>query len=244
LGALKVGHPVALTLPFRLSIADLRISWTRTVRESDGVLAAARRLHVLSGPRLRSAALLSVGIVTVAAIVSNLVAVGSGSARGFVDMSLRVAPATTQSGGSARSDMAKRLSAPPANAVDQAAEELKREVERAGLLNVTIDASGGVVMARGSVEPGVAAQWQSIQQWFDERFKGEVMLVNGVVLKAEKLPSSLAIEGVWRGPQSHLVIRGQKYLEGAMLDNGWTIQRIEVERVVLSRDGRLVAVRY
>lgn len=125
-----------------------------------------------------------------------------------------------------------------------AAEALRAEVERLGLLNVIVDAGAGIVTAGGTVEPGTAARWQSVQQWFDEQFAGEVTLVNGVSVKAEKLPVALGIEAVWRGEPSHLIIRGQKYLEGAVLDGGWVIQRIESERVVLERDGRMVAVRY
>ncbi|MDI4231938.1 hypothetical protein OZ411_03810 [Bradyrhizobium sp. Arg237L] len=243
-GALKVGHPVTVTLPFELSIAGVVMSWTRAASKSNTALAAARDLRLLSGGRLRSAAVLSVAVVIVAAIASNLAAVATGSAGSFIDLSLHPPMSAAPSGGSARPERAAQLSAQPAGAIKDAAEELTREVEKVGLLNVTVEAGSGVVMARGSVEPGVVGQWQNVQQWFDQRFKGEVLLVNGVAVKAEKLPSSLAIEAVWRGAQSHLVIRGQKYLEGAILDDGWTIQHIEAERVVLKRDGRLVAVRY
>lgn len=249
-GTLRVGRAMTVALPFELSIAALRMSWSRAACKSDTILtaslAASRGLRRLSGVRLRSAAALGVAAVTVAVITSNIVAAGSGPAGHFVDMGPHLATGTaaTETGGSARLGLAAQMSAPTGAAINDAAEQLKSEVERAGLLNVTVGASSGVVMAQGTVEPGVVGQWQNVQQWFDERFKGEVVLVNGVAVKAEKVPSSLAIEGVWRGPQSHLVIRGQKYLEGAMLDDGWTIQRIEAERVVLKRDGRLVAVRY
>jgi type III secretion protein D len=131
--------------------------------------------------------------------------------------------------------------APPAL---DAARALQAELERVGLLNVVIDAGPGIVTAAGTIEPSTAVRWQSVQQWFDERFAGEITSVNSVGVKAEKLPVSLGIEAVWRGDQSHLIIRGQKYLEGAVLEGGWSIHRIEAERVILQRDGRLVAVRY
>jgi type III secretion protein D len=127
---------------------------------------------------------------------------------------------------------------------EDAARALQAEVERLGLLNVVVEAGSGIVTAAGTIEPSTAARWQNVQQWFDETFAGEITLVNGVSVKAERLPVSLGIEAVWRGEQSHLIIRGQKYLEGAVLDGGWTIHRIEPERVVLQRDGRLVAVKY
>ena len=130
------------------------------------------------------------------------------------------------------------------DAVKAAADEMRAEVERAGLLNVLIEPGSGIVAATGTIDPKAAAQWQTVQRWFDERFEGDITLVNGVSVRAEKVPGSLSIEGVWRGPHPHLLIRGQKYLEGATLDGGWSIERIEAEKVLLRREGKLVAVRY
>lgn len=133
---------------------------------------------------------------------------------------------------------------PARNGGEVAAEALRVEIEKAGFLNVTVAPGAGVVTATGTVEPTATSRWQGVQQWFDERFGGEVTLVNGVTVKADKLPVSLAIEAVWRGQHPHLIIRGQKYLEGALIEGGWAIQRIETERVLLQREGRLVAVKY
>lgn len=245
-GKLKTGRPMMVTLPFELSIGNVSMSWTGPVGQPDTALAVPRDLRRFSGARVRSAAIVSVVAVSVAAAASNLVAAGPGSAGSFVDVNLRQAVAGASSGtvGSAKPERAQRRAAPQADLINKAGEELKVEIEKAGLLNIAVDARSGIVMTRGTVEPGAAGRWQTIEQWFDQRFKGEVLLVNAVAVKAEKVPSSLAIEAVWRGAQSHLVIRGQKYLEGAMLDDGWSIQRIEAERVVLERGGRLVAVRY
>ncbi|MCA6116468.1 hypothetical protein J6524_16400 [Bradyrhizobium sp. WSM 1738] len=128
--------------------------------------------------------------------------------------------------------------------VKAAADAMRAEVERMGILNVLIEPGVGIVAATGTIDPKAAAQWQTVQRWFDERFEGDITLVNGVSIKAEKVPVSLSIEGVWRGDHPHLLIRGQKYLEGALLDGGWAIERIEAERVLLRREGKLVAVRY
>jgi hypothetical protein len=128
--------------------------------------------------------------------------------------------------------------------VKAAADAMRAEVERMGILNVLIEPGVGIVAATGTIDPKAAAQWQTVQRWFDERFEGDITLVNGVSIKTEKVPVSLSIEGVWRGDHPHLLIRGQKYLEGAMLDGGWAIERIEAEKVLLRREGKLVAVRY
>ncbi|GLS46842.1 SctD/MshK family protein [Methylobacterium brachythecii] len=129
-------------------------------------------------------------------------------------------------------------------ALEKASNALKRDVELAGLLNVSAEPSAGAVSANGTIEPSMLGRWQAIQQSFDERFAGEITLVNSVAVKAEKLPASLGIEGVWRGPQPYIVVRGQRYLVGAIVDGGWAIRAIDRDRVMLERDGRLVAMRF
>lgn len=139
---------------------------------------------------------------------------------------------------------AKPAARPSKAPIDAAAEVLKEEAARAGLLNVHVSAGGGAVTASGSIEPGMTARWESLQKGFDERFAGDVTLVNSVAVKAEKLPASLGIEGVWRGAQPYILIRGQRYLVGAVVDGGWVIREIERDRVMLEREGRLVAMRF
>lgn len=128
--------------------------------------------------------------------------------------------------------------------VEAAATALSRQVRAAGLLNVHVSAGGGAVSATGTIEPAMASRWEGLQKDFDERFVGEITLVNSVAVKAEKLPASLGIEGVWRGAQPYIVIRGQRYLVGAVVDGGWAIRGIEADRVMLEREGRLVAMRF
>nr|WP_249799546.1 MULTISPECIES: FHA domain-containing protein [unclassified Bradyrhizobium] len=125
-----------------------------------------------------------------------------------------------------------------------AAEVLKQEIDKAGLLDIRVGSGPGFVSAEGKVTPATVAKWQELQQWFDGRTYGAVTLVNGVIVKEEKQPSSIAIEAVSRGPQPYLLVGGQKYFVGALLADGWAVTRIEDGRVLLSRNGRVVAVPY
>jgi type III secretion protein D len=141
-------------------------------------------------------------------------------------------------------DIGRTAPAPSQRSLETATASLRAAVEGAGLLNVHLSSSGGAVSASGTVEPAQARRWEALQKEFDERFVGEVTLVNSVAVKAEKLPASLGIEGVWRGPQPYIVVRGQRYLVGAVVDGGWAIRGIEADRVMLEREGRLVAMRF
>jgi hypothetical protein len=138
---------------------------------------------------------------------------------------------------------AGRKPARPRPAPDEVVKALKRELEEAGLLNIAVEAGSGVVAASGTVTPDAAAQWLVLQRRFDERYLGEITLINDVAVQAEQLPA-LQIEAVWRGPNPHLIIRGEKYPEGSVLESGWAVKHIEAERVVLERHGRRVTIRY
>ncbi len=100
------------------------------------------------------------------------------------------------------------------------------------------------VTATGSVEPALATRWEALQRAFDERVLGEVTLVNSVAVRTERQPVSLSIEGVWQGAQPYIVLRGQRYFVGALVEGGWAIRAIDQDRVMLERDGRLVAMRF
>ncbi|WGD51304.1 hypothetical protein QA641_38470 [Bradyrhizobium sp. CB1650] len=131
-----------------------------------------------------------------------------------------------------------------ARAADGIAESLRQQVARAGLLDIKIGAGLGVVTAEGTITPSLVAKWKEIQQWFDHQTNGTPTLVNAVTVKEEKMPSSIAVQAVWRGSEPYLLIAGQKYFVGALLSNGWTVDRIEDGRVLLSRNGRSAALPY
>lgn len=127
---------------------------------------------------------------------------------------------------------------------EKAAQALKEQIERTGLLNIHVTSGAGVVTAEGTIPPILEPDWQNLQKWFDHRYTSSLTLVNGVSVREEKLPSSIAVEAVWQGPQPYLLIRGQKYFVGAMLDDGWTIHRIEDDRVLLRNEERMAAVKF
>ncbi|MDF0522226.1 hypothetical protein GPL17_33960 [Bradyrhizobium yuanmingense] len=134
--------------------------------------------------------------------------------------------------------------APDAPTTDAAAARLQEQVDRAGLFNIKVRSEPGVVAADGTVTPASLPKWREVQERFDHERNGAYVLVNAVAIKEEKTPSSISVEAVWRGSEPYLVIAGQKHFVGALLNNGWTVNGIDERRVLLSRNGRLVAVPY
>ncbi|MDF0497178.1 SctD/MshK family protein [Bradyrhizobium yuanmingense] len=135
-------------------------------------------------------------------------------------------------------------STPDAPTADAAAARLQEEVDRAGLLDIKVRSESGVVAADGTVTRASLTKWREVQERFDHDRKGAYVLINAVAVKEEKSPTAISVEAVWRGSEPYVVIAGQKYFVGAMLNNGWTVNGIDERRVLLSRNGRLVAVPY
>jgi hypothetical protein len=251
---LATGERRTVTAPLQMHIGAAQLRFSRSddagARSQSGVFGLSMtRSRVLMGAGL-------VSIVSIALMMHSLADVPISQRAGAIHADLRQtllasANPTDIALPEAAKDAVVReresgINIPnlASDAVNAAADAMRAEVERMGILNVVIEPGAGIVAATGTIDPKAAPQWQTVQRWFDERFEGDITLVNGVSVKAEKTPVALSIEGVWRGPHPHLMIRGQKYLEGAMVDGGWAIERIEAEKVLLRREGKLVAVRY
>ncbi|UPJ51782.1 hypothetical protein IVB30_10790 [Bradyrhizobium sp. 200] len=252
---LATGARQIVATPLRMNIGAVQLHFSRAGDpnpQSQGSLfgVSMPRSRLLMGAGLVS--IVSIGLMmhsladvpiaqTAGALHADLRQTLLASAANTTDIPLvtvaRAAVPREREGGLAIPDLAS-------DTVKAAADAMRAEIERMGILNVVVEPGAGIVAATGTIDPKAAAQWQTVQRWFDERFEGDITLVNGVTVKTEKVPVSLSIEGVWRGDHPHLLIRGQKYLEGAMLDGGWAIERIEPEKVLLRREGKLVAVRY
>ncbi|MDA9408835.1 SctD/MshK family protein [Bradyrhizobium sp. CCBAU 45384] len=181
-------------------------------------------------------------IVALSLILLSSVAIGT--------VSIIFAPGDRVVAPSTESSRAVEIAAKPtvehfdARAANDMAASLRQQIEREGLLDVKIGHGPGVVTAEGTIAPDLVAKWKEIQQWFDRQTNGIPTLVNAVTVKEEKMPSSIAVQAVWRGSDPYLLIAGQKYFVGALLSNGWTVDRIEDGRVLLSRNGRSAALPY
>ncbi|PVE21678.1 hypothetical protein DC522_25310 [Microvirga sp. KLBC 81] len=222
---IAAGERVVVSLPVIIHAGAMSIRWSVRDSTEAGSIGMARvpiwaRATVLLG---------SLGIGTLSAMFFYPASVGVPSA----DSPPAVKPVPRLT-----------INHPDDRAAHTAAQVLQEEVDRAGLPTITVGSGPGVVTAEGSVTPALVARWQEVQQWFDHRTNGALTLVNGVSVREEKAPPSIAVEAVWRGTQPYLVVSGQKYFVGAALNDGWTVDQFQDRRVLLSRHGRLAAIPY
>ena len=189
------------------------------------VLRAGDTVFTVSGPaRPRSRA------VWLLAIPAALIATGVGALGGLASPGRTPPPPIDAPRAAA--------DAPP---VARAAAELSERVRANGLgEQIRVEAAGGAVVAEGALGGPDLARWSENQVWFDSRYKGSVPLVNRVREAAPDERPDLQLRAVSTGQVPYLITRsGDRYVEGAVV-NGWTIEQIAADKVVLSRGGRRV----
>lgn len=123
----------------------------------------------------------------------------------------------------------------------EAADALRERLRQAGLAGqITLTASSGAVVAEGQLPGPDLARWAEHQLWFDGRYKGALSLVNRVREAPPSERPNLQLRAVSTGQVPYLIVaNGDRYVENAVVD-GWTIEQISPDKVVLSRNGRRV----
>lgn len=123
----------------------------------------------------------------------------------------------------------------PAARLDQ----LRAQLDRAGLPTLSITAAENAVTVRGSVDDAQRLRWIEVQHWYDRTWGNQPLLRNEVALLPPARAPRVHFQAVWLGPQPYVINdRGRRLYPGAALDDGWVLQRIESDRVVLVRDSK------
>jgi hypothetical protein len=133
----------------------------------------------------------------------------------------------------------------PLPRIDEAERELKARLASAKLSAARVDAAGGRLAVSGQIGRQDVAAWTAIQQWFDQTYGDHLVLTTTVTVADGKAAPVLQPQAIWYGERAYVVAAdGVRYYEGAVLENGWTIQSIGADRILLSRDGQTTALTY
>ncbi|HET6467208.1 MAG TPA: type III secretion system inner membrane ring subunit SctD [Geminicoccaceae bacterium] len=99
------------------------------------------------------------------------------------------------------------------------------------------------ITARGTARPEEMQLWAQLQESFDERFGRYLKIVSqvGETRREMALPGvQLNVRAIGFGELPFVILGdGEKYLEGSVLTDGWTILKIGRSEIVLSRGGQL-----
>ena len=130
--------------------------------------------------------------------------------------------------------------------VADAGRKLTERFSASGLTGLRVNAAGGQVVVTGSITKQQTGAWTEAQQWFDEAYRGRLVLVANVTPTDAKKPAPvLNVQAVWFGERPYVITtEGNRYYKGAFLDNGWMIKDIVDGRILLAKDGETLALVY
>ncbi|WP_437880814.1 SctD/MshK family protein [Pseudomonas sp. LRF_L74] len=124
-------------------------------------------------------------------------------------------------------------------APENAAQALRGHLDQAGLQHLQLDAQGSYLQVSGEVGVREMEQWRATQRWFDETYGRTHLLHGAVSLRSAPAAPRVRFQAVWNGDKPYVIgERGQRLYPGAALSDGWLLERIEAERIILARDGQ------
>lgn len=133
----------------------------------------------------------------------------------------------------------------PQATADEAAAQLVARLKSVNIQSLKVSTADKRVVINGSLTKREAPAWTSVQQWFDESYGGRLVLTANVAIGEGKSAPALRLQAIWFGERPYVITEeGAHFYEGALLDNGWILQRIAEDRVVLEREGESLALTY
>jgi type III secretion system YscD/HrpQ family protein len=122
---------------------------------------------------------------------------------------------------------------------------LEEQLRKAGFgeaIRLRLEANKKIT-ARGNVRSEEMPAWTAIQADFDRSYGRYLEIVPQVTesRRDQALPGvQLNVRAIGFGDLPYVILGdGEKYLEGSVLTDGWTIQRIRPREIVLSKGGQL-----
>jgi hypothetical protein len=129
--------------------------------------------------------------------------------------------------------------------VEEAATQLIAKLKSVNINALRVTAGDRRVVVAGSLTKREGESWTSVQQWFDETYAGRVVLTANVAIGDSKSAPSLRLQAIWFGERPYVITEeGAHFYEGALLENGWVLQKIADDRIVLEREGEALALTY
>ena len=133
-----------------------------------------------------------------------------------------------------------------AQSAEAAARELSTRLDAANIRTLRVSTADGRVAVAGKVTKEEAVSWAAIQQWFDQAYGGGIVLTTDIGAAGEgRAMPALQLQAIWYGENPYIVTAGgERYFQGAVLDNGWIIREIGEDRLLLGKGGETVALTY
>lgn len=125
----------------------------------------------------------------------------------------------------------------------RAADAFRERLDAAGLGQLGVSVSAGVVVVSGSLTATQREAWLAQRRWFDDT--QSATLTVDVRRDVENQPMPRRPTAVFAGDAAFIIdSSGELRRPGAVTSDGWTVRTIEKLRVALEKGGRTIVVEY
>ncbi|MGC2779011.1 MAG: EscD/YscD/HrpQ family type III secretion system periplasmic domain-containing protein [Bradyrhizobium sp.] len=147
--------------------------------------------------------------------------------------------------GGAPASLREPIPATAGISIQAAALALGQRLSAVGLSAIDVSTTSDAVTAKGLVDPSVVHAWYETREWFDQTFGTAVVLTSKVETRPiPQAATPLSVQSVWAGKTPYVIDqRGQKYFQGAQVNDGWSIERIEQGRITLRRSAQVFVLK-
>ncbi|MCL2715539.1 MAG: hypothetical protein FWD68_13375 [Alphaproteobacteria bacterium] len=137
------------------------------------------------------------------------------------------------------------INSPPVVTTDQAAQELTARIASANIRTLKVASNIDRLTVSGTLTKPQAIEWAAIQQWFDQNYGSHIVLaINITDIDGRAMPR-LQLQAIWHGEHPYIITAdGQHYYRGAVIENGWIVQEIADDRLVLAKGADTVTLKY
>jgi hypothetical protein len=127
----------------------------------------------------------------------------------------------------------------------QAARELDARLRAAKFRTLQVNAIDGRLVVSGRLIKQQLPRWAAIRQWFDQTYGSGVVLTANVTADGGPAMPTLQLQAIWYGDRPYIIAaHGERYYQGAVLDNGWIVRQIGEHHLVLAKAGDTVVLNY
>jgi type III secretion system (T3SS) inner membrane Yop/YscD-like protein/type III secretion system (T3SS) inner membrane Yop/CscD-like protein len=230
------GHGCRLRLPFELSLGGASMRVSRIETEATG-----RSRLAIAG--LAAVSAVAVVVVTIG-LLREEVKAGPGRAATTVPSSESRAELASPGREDGPTDTVS-ASAHPVPLIAEAMHELTDRINAVNIRTLRVSVVEGRLAVSGALAPQDTPAWSAIQQWFDQTYRGRLVLTTNPGLGEARAMPTLQLRAVWFGERPYVITaEGAHFNQGAILDNGWVIQDIGEDRIVLSKKAETVTLAY
>jgi len=240
---IPLGYGCRVRLPAEIALGEARLHLSRQAGQSS---SSSGRLLV-NRPIAIAGALICLALMIIAVVLGlpqitrvNVAQAGAnfGDAKNIAvdqDVTSASAAARRKNGPSPQS----------AAMAAQAARELSARLDAADIHALRVTTIDGRLAVSGKLSKTQTLEWTAIQQWFDQTYGSRVVLTANVTDDGGRAMPTLGLQAIWYGDHPYIITaQGERYYQGAVLDNGWVIREIAADRLLLAKGGDTVALTY